>query len=198
MLSEGYTDTPTPVELGSFNVRQSGSDMLLSWQTASAINIAGYEIERSVGNLAGVPDSQTIATFVTDDSLRSHSNFGASYAFYDAVNDSGPIRYDLYEVTNDGIAQWLGSQTATLTAPNSGNSTVEISYSNGSLTVTSNSLLNLTIAVSDELGRTRFSSAVSSPTGNFSAPLPLPPGFYFADCRWNGGQIMGKLLVVPW
>ncbi len=52
-IYENTSDVPIPVELTSFTAHQDGSGAILTWQTASETNNAGFEVHRMLGEGTG-------------------------------------------------------------------------------------------------------------------------------------------------
>ena len=82
-----------PVTLSSFTANAEGSTAKLSWQTATEINNAGFEILRSVGN----GDWEKIG-FVK----ATNKSTGSTYSFNDLAPLKGINNYRLQQVDNDG------------------------------------------------------------------------------------------------
>ncbi len=191
MLSEGYMDTPLPVELESFTATQSGDSVFLAWQTASENNLAGFELYREATG-----DSELISSYWSDDSLRARSSSGASYDFTDIPAPPGPLRYDLYEISEDGIRQWLASRTPTEAEPAISLAIGNISYSDGMLSVFLDSPAAATMTIVDAIGRSVLLKDVGSASGQISIPVILLHGAYFIEARSGGKLAFEKFLVL--
>ncbi|SRR5579883_308929 len=186
-LAEGYADIPLPVTVQNFSATSNGSIVLLSWQPTSEANVQGYEIDRMTD-----VDSEMIASFRTDADLVAHSPLG-SYSYTDNYALSKPVRYDLFEVTKDGIRVWLGSRVAS--SPNVAPIIQDIAYHNGSLVFETSGLLQAQITIVDAIGRVCFQNdhLVQNQT---AIPITLFPGFYLIEARWNTGVVLRKATVV--
>lgn len=94
MRTLALDDAVLPVELVAFTARASGTDVLLSWETASETNNAGFEIEHAV-------DTGSFETrgFVAGKGTSSHRN---QYAY--RVDDLAPARhvFRLKQMDTDG------------------------------------------------------------------------------------------------
>jgi len=114
-----YTSQTLPVELASFNSNVSGRDVTLNWTTATELNNAGFEIERSnvkgqtsnewikVGNVAGNGTTNSISSYsFTDKNLASGNysyrlkqiDFNGNFEYFNLNNEIGigiPSKYDL-------------------------------------------------------------------------------------------------------
>jgi hypothetical protein len=205
MLADGYSDTPLPVVLENFTARWSGASVNLSWQTGSENDLGGFEIDRTivadttlVGNAGSSGDTQLLASYWSDDSLRSHSATGATYHYIDASAPVGTPMYELYAITDDGAREWLASQAAV-----SSDSVVKpelksVEYSGGSLILSFNMLTNGTVSVTDDIGRVWYQQSFQAGNGGVaSLPVSLPGGFYFISCRGEGSEMTKKLLISP-
>ncbi len=189
MLSEGYTDTPLPVELEYFTAEESANCVSLSWKTGSETNLAGFELDRIAGN-----DSETIAALWNDDSLRARSPSGANYYYTDDDAPAGSLRYDLYEITQDGLREWLASRTpseAPSPAPLSIGNPI---YERGELEFSLSAPDEVTIRLTDALGRTVFSKTAAAGIGNIIIPVSLVPGVYFLEARSLGNKAIAKFI----
>ena len=190
MLSEGYMDTPLPVELEYFTAEESDDCVSLAWKTGSETNLAGFELDRFCGN-----DSEVIASYWNDDSLRSHSGFGAKYSYTDAKPPRDSLRYDLYEVTQDGLRNWLASRTPSEAPEPAPLSLGNPAYTNGVLNASFSSPEDGTIRLLDALGRTIFLKSMGEGSGNVIIPITLLQGAYFLEARCDEHRIVSKLIV---
>ena len=187
MLSEGYTDTPLPIVLQNFAAQRVASGVQLIWQTSSEINIAGFELDR---------DSELIASYWNDDSLRSRSPSGANYDYMDAEAPSGNARYDLYEITDDGTRAWLASQVAFPAEAFVAQGLASVQYTSGSLVISLSGSVQGMVSVSDAIGRVWVQQAVDANSSEpVTLPATLPAGFYFVSYQWEGGRTVKKLLI---
>jgi hypothetical protein len=192
MLADGYTDTPLPVVLENFTAQWFGNSVDLKWQTGSENDLGGFEIDREAPG-----DSELIASYWSDDSLRAHSATGATYHYTDASAPHGTPQYELYEITDDGARKWLASQTAVAADSASAPALESVEYSNGSLILSFNMAAVGTVSVADDIGRVWCQQAFQAGNdGIVSLPVSLPGGFYFVSYRWNGGEITKKLLIL--
>ncbi len=191
MLANGYTDTPLPIALQSFTAERVGTGVALRWQTSSETDCLGYEIDRDLPN-----DSEAIASYASEDSLRSRSATGASYRYTDAAAPAGFPRYDLYEITNDGFRQWLASRVAEAVDSVLQPSIENAQYGDGLLTIVFNQPPVGSVAVADGIGRIWLQRSISIDNGNtVTLPVSLPAGFYFITYRWVGGEMTKKVFV---
>ncbi|HET6400481.1 MAG TPA: G8 domain-containing protein [Candidatus Kapabacteria bacterium] len=195
MLSEGYTDTPLPVELENFTASESADTVFLAWQTASETNLAGFELDRSQAGSTGPPDTELIVSYGSDDSLRARSPTGASYDYTDLPVPPGTLRYDLYEISRDGIREWLASRIPTEAEPVVSLAIGNISYSDGTLSVFLDAPATATMTIVDAIGRSVLLKDVGSGSGQISIPVILLHGAYFIEARSGGKAASGKFVV---
>ncbi len=88
---------PLPVELISFNALNTSDGVLLSWQTASELNNAGFEVERRSENRGAGAEWQVLG-FVRGAGTTTERQ---SYSFLDRTA-SGKVQYRLKQVDFDG------------------------------------------------------------------------------------------------
>ncbi len=88
---------PLPVELISFNALNTSDGVLLSWQTASELNNAGFEVERRSENRGTSAEWQVLG-FVRGAGTTTERQ---SYSFLDKTA-SGKVQYRLKQVDFDG------------------------------------------------------------------------------------------------
>jgi hypothetical protein len=189
MLSDGYTDMPLPVTLQNFSAERMGTNVQLTWQTSSENNIVGYELDR---------DSEFIASYSSDDSLRSRSPDGATYDYTDANAPAGTLRYDLYEITDDGAREWLATQTATAADSSAMQGLGDVRYTAGSLVLSFDGPADGRVSVSDAIGRVWLDRELQTGTGEtVTIPVALGEGFYLVSYRWEDGESTKKLLISP-
>jgi hypothetical protein len=92
----GDKTNPLPVELVAFDAKRSGTNALITWQTASEKNSAGFDVEVAVD---GVKFRKL--TFV--DSKSANSTTAATYSYTDTeAGKSGVRYYRLRQVDIDG------------------------------------------------------------------------------------------------
>ncbi len=88
---------PLPVELTAFNARTVEGGILLSWQTASELNNAGFEVQRR-SETRGANAEWHVLGFVRG---RGTTTEAQSYAFHDRTA-SGIVQYRLKQIDFDG------------------------------------------------------------------------------------------------
>ncbi len=107
-LGSSTSDNTLPVQLVSFNVKPAKKKVLLSWETASEVNNAGFEILRATGT---EPVYQVIASYESDPNLKGlvNSSAGKTYQFTDLNIYSGETyNYKLYDVDISGKHSEIG------------------------------------------------------------------------------------------
>ncbi len=92
-VSRSWADVSLPVELVSFTARSVSEGALLSWQTASELNNAGFNVERKMGNA-----DWTTLGFVRGAGTTTQAQ---SYSFLDRTA-SGQVQYRLKQMDFDG------------------------------------------------------------------------------------------------
>jgi hypothetical protein len=90
-------DGIVPVELTSFSSSVTGTDVTLSWITATEINNLGFEVERNSGN--GFVEIGFVPGFGTTTETRT-------YSFTDAGLKEGVYSYRLKQIDYSGISEY--------------------------------------------------------------------------------------------
>jgi hypothetical protein len=101
ILGSNDPDNPLPVELVSFRGTATAQGVQLTWQTATELNNAGFEVRRKAAN----EDFVTIASYRFDPSLRGKgtTTSATTYSFVDATVEAGKTyTYRLRSVDYDG------------------------------------------------------------------------------------------------
>ena len=95
------TENSTPVELTSFTVGVNDNNVLLSWQTSTETNNAGFEIQRKIaGPLPGVEQNEWVNIgFVEGHGTTTNEN---NYSFTDKNLEPGNYSYKLVQKDFDG------------------------------------------------------------------------------------------------
>lgn len=94
-----------PVELTSFKAALNGNAVLLNWSTASELNNAGFEIERSLSELSSIDVVKKSSNqwkkigFVQGNGTTLEFK---SYQFNDELNEYGTFNYRLKQIDFDG------------------------------------------------------------------------------------------------
>ena len=102
-------DLVVPVELISFTVIANGNDVTLNWSTASELNNAGFEIQRSIaGN-----------EFVTVGFVNGHGTTteAKTYRFVDANLSAGSYTYRLKQVDYNGTFSYSDEVNVDVSGP---------------------------------------------------------------------------------
>lgn len=175
-LAEGYMDHATPADLVGFFANRDASGTRLSWQTASEVNVAGFEL-RSHDSL--------VASFLKDSDLRSKSRFGANYLYRDQHGSSE--RYDLYEISNDGLEELLASRWVKPKVEED----LSIVVRDGSLYVLGTGVDALTLY--DLLGR----SLASSYENALKLPEGVASGVYLLSAEIGTKRPIVRKIVLP-
>lgn len=97
-------DEPLPVELISLTVINSGSAVILNWQTATEVNNYGFEVEKIVdGNIHASTSNWKTIGFVKG---HGSSNSPKEYSFIDSDQLSGVMKYRLKQIDNNGSFEY--------------------------------------------------------------------------------------------
>ncbi len=104
-VSTSWPVVPLPVELVSFKAAATGRGVELAWKTATEVNNAGFEIQRSV---AGAEWSKV--GFVEGNGT---TNAPKSYSFVDA-SAKGTVSYRLKQIDRDGQFEYSSVVNATV------------------------------------------------------------------------------------
>jgi 6-phosphogluconolactonase (cycloisomerase 2 family) len=94
-------DQRLPVELTGFSLSSGTSSVQLNWHTASEVENAGFEIQRSTSEEGGF---RTIASYINHPELAGLGTtpMGKSYSFTDNELTPGTYQYRLIDVSTDG------------------------------------------------------------------------------------------------
>jgi hypothetical protein len=93
----GITGTAVPVSIADFKGVRQASNNMLSWTTATEINNAGFELQRSVD---GVNFSSLV--FVASKAANGNSNGSLNYSFNDKITLAASYYYRLKQIDKDG------------------------------------------------------------------------------------------------
>lgn len=166
-----------PVDLTYFSAEKNGSNVDVNWQTASEVNSAYYEIQRSTDGI----------NFETISSLEAagYSNSLLNYSFVDEAPIKGLNYYRIKEVDSDGRTQYSDIAVVDFYT---GNSLLQLAMypnpmeENATLNFDMPSAGYATIEVFDALGKVVFSQESSFGKGANSvalSQLTLASGNYF-------------------
>ncbi|MGE5362698.1 MAG: DUF5050 domain-containing protein [Bacteroidota bacterium] len=108
VLSSG--SSPLPVELTAFAGKAEGTDVKLTWQTATEINNHGFEIERALHEAELAELNYEKISFAAG---AGNSNSTKSYAYTDKALQPGKYSYRLKQIDTDG--KYSYSETAEIT-----------------------------------------------------------------------------------
>ena len=171
---------PLPVTLVAFAAEAScPAAVRLTWTTASELNSARFEVERSADGQAFVAVG-TVAAAGSSATTRH-------YAYLDAAAPAGQLYYRLRQVDQDGTAAYspvravaLGS-AGLVAYPNPGVGPVAVR----------GAAAGASVQVLDALGRV-VATALADATGAAQLPAGLPPGLYVL----RAGSQTTRLLVL--
>ncbi|MBL7731917.1 MAG: T9SS type A sorting domain-containing protein [Chitinophagaceae bacterium] len=183
----GYTLPPLvlPVKLSSFNAVKSGSQTLVSWQTASEENLQSFAVERSLNGV----DYSTIGTVIP----AGNSSTTRGYTFTDVAPANGKNYYRLRSVSANGSNDYsavalviFGKDNQLLLFPNPVKDILTIK----------NATAGGTVAVFDLNGKQVLSQKI--PASN-SQPVTIrmngfPAGMYMVQLTANGKIAQGTIV----
>ncbi|MEW5799904.1 MAG: LamG-like jellyroll fold domain-containing protein [Bacteroidota bacterium] len=207
------TDDPLPVELVSLSISSQHLNAELKWKTASEVNNAGWEVQRSeirsemsveVSHSERSEESSTWAKvrFVEGNGT---TNAPKEYSFIDRVQKAGKYLYRLKQIDRDGKFSYSQEVEVTVGSvpkvfaleqnyPNPFNPTTTIGFT---LQVSGLTTLKIYDAIGREVAtlvNENLEAGVyhqkTFDAGNLSS------GIYFARLQANGKQMMKKMLVM--
>jgi hypothetical protein len=103
--------TPLPVTLTAFTAVKQGSTSMLNWNTASEMNNAGFEIERSANG-----SSFSKIGMVNSKAVNGNSHENLAYSYIDAKPMQGANFYRLRQVDHDGKSAYSKIELVTFGA----------------------------------------------------------------------------------
>jgi hypothetical protein len=139
------TNTPLAVTLASFDARQQGAAVQVSWETASELNSAGFNLYRALA----ADGERRLLAFVP--SAAPGGSAGALYSFSDAGVAAGQVYwYWLEDVDLGGATGWHGPVSVTVEAPTA--VTLAMWSTSRAPAVAPAAVLALTVALGGALG----------------------------------------------
>jgi hypothetical protein len=192
----GTAVNPLPVTLTTFTASRKSADVLVSWNTSSEINNAGFEVERSTDG-----KSFEYVTFVKG---AGNSNRSLTYGITDvkafAMAHANTVYYRLKQIDADGkytyshIVRVVNSdaqKTQVSIYPNPFTSELNIALNTDEAT-------SVKITVTDLQGRTIMSESIALAKGYNNVTLGtlanLARGAYFVKTELNGETNTFKLI----
>lgn len=192
-----YDLSPLPVKLVSFQALRKGDNALITWSTASEVNSALFEVQRSLDN----------KRFVTIDKVKAagNSNKTIKYSFVDnnVVANTGAktVYYRLKSVDIDGTSSNSATKLVNFnndeltskiaTHPNPFSSELKVSIS----TVTAT---EATIVLYDLFGKVVYNQTKPVSVGDNELIVDnignLSRGFYVVKVLVNGSEFTEKLI----
>ena len=194
--------TIIPVELISFTSSVNGSNVTLSWVTASEVNNSGFEVQRKVGSLQSSvnnSDFKSVA-FVEGNGTTTETNH---YSFEDKNLSSGKYSYRLKQIDFDGTYEYSDvieveinkpdAFSLSQNYPNPFNPSTTIEFQ-----IPSDGFVSLIIY--NTIGQ-EVSTLVSEQqtAGNYSISFSadrLPSGLYFYTLRSGEYNVTRKMLLL--
>jgi endoglucanase Acf2 len=161
---------PLPVTLLDFTAQTQGNAVALAWHTASEVNTARFEIERSLDG--------TAFTTLGSIAARGTSTAASAYASRDAALPAGAsqLYYRLRQVDQDGTATYSPVRTVALAS--AGGLALFPNPAHTSATLTG-AKPGTAVQLLDALGRSMaITTADAAGMATLSLPAGLPPGVY--------------------
>lgn len=193
-------NNPLPVELLSFDAKQTENGITIAWVTATEENNHYFEIQRSV-------DAITFENIVTI-SGAGNSDQELSYTFTDKNPLDGIVYYRLKQVDFNGMFEIFDPVAVNHTSNSFFANEPELSiypnpYTSGELTlelVNWNSISSTTIMVVDVSGKVVFNQVFNSLNGNQielneSNLVNLPKGYYLLVAKTNTALQSTPLII---
>lgn len=189
-----WSEAIIPVELSNFSVAASVEGVELEWTTVTEVNNRGFEIERksiNEWNKIGFVEGSGTTT------LRK------GYSFIDRNIPAGKYSYRLKQIDFDGQYKYSQEIEIEIIAPkelvleqnypNPFNPSTTISYQ---LPATN----HVTLKIYDELGKevatlVNETKEAGSYSSQFNA-ITLPSGIYFMLLKYNGKQLVQKMVLM--
>lgn len=196
----GGADNPLPVELLSFDARQSGETVVLNWRTASEVNNAGFDVERKTARdswqtLGFVRGNGTTATMQSYQFIDGSTEVGTAYSYrLKQIDFDGKFVYS--PVVSIEMRQLEPAKTYRYSLeqnfPNPFNPTTIIRF-------TMKEAGAATLTVTDVLGRTVMTQPLNARLGEnqvvFNA-MSLGSGIYFYTLNAQGFSQTRKMMLV--
>jgi hypothetical protein len=195
-----FTDTVTitasstvPVSFNYFNATKAENDVVVNWQTASEINNAYFEVERSTDNNRFEPIGRVKGK---GNSVRINN-----YSFKDEAailhfSNLNQLYYRLKQVDNDGTYEY--SQTAVINLNTHNNLQVALfpNPNNGSFTIRLEGMEegnNIELSIVDMMGNLMYASTYNN--NHFGIDAPFAPGVYTALVKVGEVQKSIRLVI---
>ncbi|MHC1737539.1 MAG: T9SS type A sorting domain-containing protein [Ignavibacteriaceae bacterium] len=197
LITQINIEEPIPVELTSFTAGVNGSDVTLSWTTATETNNLGFEIERR--------DENSLFKKIGFISGAGTTAEECAYSYEDNLTESGKYYYRLKQLDFDGGFEYsneievLNDKPATLNLsqnyPNPFNPSTVIRYEipeSGNVTLKLYDISGMEIAtlVNQEKEPGAYEYTLSA------SVLKLSSGVYFYKLQSNGFTSIKKLVLM--
>ena len=184
----GVSGGPLPVKLSSFTAVKNNADILLQWQTKYEQNSSHFNVQRSTDGI----NFNTIGTV----QAKGNSSVAINYRFTDntAKNLSGAtnIFYRLESVDIDASKALSSIVSIKLNTNQNGLIVLENPVRNDlRLQFTSQAKENISLIITDALGRQVLAKQIPVNIGNISTVLPvsmLAKGMYHITLIFSGGR----------
>lgn len=179
---------PFPVNLLSFKGEKNGNINALEWKTATELNNAGFELQRSADG-----NTFSAVTFIASKAINGNSTSVLTYQFDDIKPINGNNYYRLKQIDKDGKATY--SNVVLIRGNRMNQLVVSNLYPNptkkdATLILNSPAADKVSIVITDVIGRVVFQKAASLITGDNLIQLPisqLGSGTYLVKCLCSNG-----------
>jgi hypothetical protein len=179
---------PFPVNLLSFKGEKNGNINALEWKTATELNNAGFELQRSADG-----NTFSAVTFIASKAVNGNSTGVLTYQFDDIKPINGNNYYRLKQIDKDGKATY--SNIVLIRGNRMNQLVVSNLYPNptkkdATLILNSPAADKVSIVITDVTGRVVFQKAASLITGDNLIQLPisqLGSGTYLVKCLCSNG-----------
>ncbi len=179
---------PFPVNLLSFKGEKNGNINALEWKTATELNNAGFELQRSADG-----NTFSAVTFIASKAVNGNSTGVLTYQFDDIKPINGNNYYRLKQIDKDGKATY--SNVVLIRGNRMNQLVVSNLYPNptkkdATLILNSPAADKVSIVITDVTGRVVFQKAASLITGDNLIQLPisqLGSGTYLVKCLCSNG-----------
>jgi hypothetical protein len=192
-VGSGLDNLPLPVTLSFFQAEKSGSDVVLTWETASEQNNKGFGVEVSL-------DGEGFRGLAFVNSKSANSQSQQRYSFRDSESGKHGTRYYRLRQTDlDGTVSYSATRAVAFEGLQVGMATYPNPFSDDmTLEVLAEQEDQLHLTVTDVLGRVVLSREVALLKGSNKVDLSLgnhyPKGLYLISARFNGTVQQAKVM----
>ena len=175
-----------PVNLIFFTGKQNGSKVLLKWQVANEVNLANYEVQRSVDG--------AIFTSITTLKAAGVSNY--SYTDIIDANSGSVVYYRLKKMDKNAISGY--SEVLRIAIPVAEHITVYPNPAKNYINIVLNKYTTspMDVAITDAMGRITFHSIYTSSNNAVHIPIyNFANGNYYARIMVGNDSYVQKIII---